>query len=212
MNQTITTTPRRFPELQTERLLLRRITKRDRSSIYEIFSDHETLRYYDIDPFQKKQEADELIAFFADRERRGVGIRWGIALPGRGENVGSSPAPGLERWKGGSKLIGTCGFNRFERSEARRGIVGYDLTREHWGRGYVPEAMQAVVQYGFETLELNRIEAYVEPGNRASVRVLEKLGFTCEGLLRQFAFYRRAVRDQLCFSLLNSEWRKTHED
>lgn len=212
MNQSITTIPRRFPELRTERLLLRRITKRDRSSIYGIFSDAETLRYYDIDPFQKKEEADELIAFFADRERRGIGIRWGIALPGRGDGARSSSGSGLERWKGTSKLIGTCGFNRFERSEARRGIVGYDLSREHWGKGYVPEAMQAVLHYGFESLALNRIEAYVEPGNRASVRVLEKLGFTCEGLLRQFAFYRRAVRDQLCFSLLSSEWRNAHED
>ena len=204
MNQSITAVARRFPELRTERLFLRRITKRDRSSIFEIFSDDETLRYYDIDPFQKKQEADELIAFFAERERRGVGIRWAIALPGRGESSASSTSKN-------SKLIGTCGFNRFERSEARRGIVGYDLAKEYWGRGYVPEAMQAVVRYGFENLELNRIEAYVEPGNRASVRVLEKLGFTCEGLLRQFAFYRRAVRDQLCFSLLSSEWNSMNQ-
>jgi len=204
MNQSIPAVARRFPELRTERLLLRRITKRDRSAIFEIFSDEETLRYYDIDPFQKKQEADELIGFFAERERRGVGIRWAIALPGRGEDSDGS------LWKN-SKLIGTCGFNRFERSEARRGIIGYDLAKEYWGRGYVPEAMQAVIRYGFENLGLNRIEAYAEPGNRASIRVLEKLGFTCEGLLRQFAFYRRAVRDQLCFSLLSSEWRSAHE-
>ncbi|MCA9726995.1 MAG: GNAT family protein [Candidatus Eisenbacteria bacterium] len=197
----------KFPELRTERLLLRQITPRDRAAIYEIFSDDETLEHYDIDPIREKEEASELIAFFADRERRGIGIRWAIALSKPTIQVG---ARGTRSKASEPKLIGTCGFNRFERSEARRGVVGYDLSRSQWGHGYVPEAMEAVIRYGFEELHLNRIEAYVEPGNARSIRVMEKLGFTREGLLRQFAFYRRAARDQLCFSLLAAEWRRSH--
>jgi ribosomal-protein-alanine N-acetyltransferase len=183
-----------FPVLHTERLHLRAIVEDDRDAIFGIFSDAKTLEHYDIDPFEKEKDAADLIAFFADRERRGTGLRWGICLPGRED----------------SPLIGTCGFNRYERIDTRRGVVGYDLSRAHWGHGYVPEAMAAVVRYGFEELGLNRIEAYIEPKNRPSVRVMEKLGFTREGLLRQFAYYRRALRDQYCFSLLAKEWREAH--
>jgi ribosomal-protein-alanine N-acetyltransferase len=187
--------PREFPELVTPRLRLRRLREADRDAIFDIFSDAETLRFYDIDPLDQKKDAQDLIGFFLDRERRGTGLRWGICL-----------AEDLER------LVGTCGFNRYERSESRRGVVGYDLARAHWGHGYVPEAMEAVVRYGFRSLGLNRIEAYLEPENQASIRVMEKLGFTREGLLRQFAYYRGALRDQYCYSLLEREWREAHED
>jgi hypothetical protein len=89
-------------------------------------------------------------------------IRWAIQPPGHGE------------------AIGTVGLVRVNH-EHRRGKLGYDLARRWWGQGLAPEAAAAVVTWGFAVMGLHRIEAGVLPGNNASVRVLEKLGFREEG-------------------------------
>ncbi len=75
----------------------------------------------------------------------------------------------------------------------RHAIIGYELKREHWGQGYIPEALHAMIKYGFAELQLNRLEAFVIPGNERSFKVLSKLGFVEEGILREYGFWKDSV-------------------
>jgi len=97
-----------------------------------------------------------------------VGIRWGIAL------------------KGHRNIIGTIGFNNF--TKQHRANIGYDLQAQFWNNGYLTEALKAIIKYGFKELDVNRIEAEVMQGNIASEKLLAKLGFTNEGVLREWMY------------------------
>jgi [ribosomal protein S5]-alanine N-acetyltransferase len=104
------------------------------------------------------------------------------------------------------EIIGACGFhNWFE--EHKRSEFGYDLYREeHKRKGFMTEAATRIIAYGFETLGLNRIEACVGPSNIASQKVLQKLNFKEEGLLREH-FYRDGIfHDSIIFSLLKTDY------
>jgi ribosomal-protein-alanine N-acetyltransferase len=101
-------------------------------------------------------------------------------------------------------MIGTVGLLRFD-FEHRRAEVGYEIARRWWGRGLAPEAAGAVVRHGFTVLGLHRIEAGVLPGNRASVRVLEKLGFLEEGTRRDYLYMKGRFETFRWFSRLASD-------
>ena len=97
------------------------------------------------------------------------------------------------------EMVGTIGLNHFDERN-RRAEIGYQIVRRHWGQGIATAAGAALVAFGFETLSLNRIEATVLVGNDASMRVLEKLGFEREGLLRAYKLARGQPRDFVIFS------------
>jgi ribosomal-protein-alanine N-acetyltransferase len=176
-----------FPQLETDRLLLRQVTPADTEAIFRIFSDDEVTRYYDLISFSSPEQAQRLIARLNERFEQGEGIRWGIFQKATGQ------------------LIGTCGYNGWVRTSYRASI-GYDLARSAWGQGFMTEALQAVLRYGFDTLEINRVEALVLPGNVQSMRVLEKLGFQAEGNRRGYGYWKNQFWDLYCFSLLRSDW------
>jgi len=167
-----------FPTIETQRLLLREITHADAPAIYHIFNDHETMRYYET-PYTSLEQAHDQVQLHKRRFREKVGIRWGIAFK-------HAPA----------RLIGNCGFN--PRLYGNHADIGYVLAREHWRSGIMYEAVNAILPFGFEALELQRIEAWVFPDNTASARLAEKLGFTYEGLLRGYLF----GQDILMYALL----------
>jgi ribosomal-protein-alanine N-acetyltransferase len=108
--------------------------------------------------------------------------------------------------KGTSNIIGTVGFNNF--TKRHRANIGYDLQVDFWNRGFITEALEAVIEYGFYELNINRIEAEVMPGNVASEKVLSKIGFKNEGLLRQWMYWNDKHYDINMFSMLQSEFRK----
>lgn len=118
---------------------------------------------------------------------RGVGIRWGIT---RTED---------------DAVIGTGGFNRWTLPD-RYAAIGYDLAQSAWGHGIMTEAVGAMVYFGFERLDLNRIEAETMLDNGASIRVLEKLGFQHEGIVRQKYFWKGQFHTMRLFSLLRREY------
>ena len=91
--------------------------------------------------------------------------------------------------------------------EHARAELGYVLSRKLWGRGLMPEAVRAVVRFGFGRMELNRIEARCIIENAASARVMEKAGMTCEGTLREREFIKGAYRDMRLYSILRREYR-----
>jgi ribosomal-protein-alanine N-acetyltransferase len=73
--------------------------------------------------------------------------------------------------------------------------IGYDLSRPYWRRGIMHEVLQAVIQFGFHTAHVERIQALVMPGNTASARLLEKLGFQDQGILKEYAFFKGRHQD-----------------
>jgi [ribosomal protein S5]-alanine N-acetyltransferase len=176
-----------FPRLETERLVLREITTYDVENLYTLFSDPEVTRYNDVETFTEISDAGWVVSFLQDRFDRKIGLRWAVCLK---EDEDS--------------LIGTCGYNNWARRN-NCGEIGYDLMRRYWGQGIMPEAVGAIVRFGFEQMLLNRVEADVTIGNDASARVLLKLGFTEEGTLRQRGYWKGKYHDQRFFSLLRSE-------
>ena len=107
--------------------------------------------------------------------------------------------------KGSNKIIGGAGFHNWY-SEHRRAELGYALKNDSCKRlGYMTEALEHIIPYGFNIMDLNRIEAYVGPDNRASLRLMEKFHFTQEGLLKEHYFWEGKMDDSLVFGLLRKD-------
>jgi len=126
-------------------------------------------------------------------------------------NVNRGPAKGGIRWgltlKGDDTIIGTAGFPGID-DKTYRARIGYNLASAHWGRGLATEAVRALVGFGFAQLNLNRIEATTNLDNTGSMRVLAKVGFTEEGILRDYVYWREvgAFSDARMYSLLRREY------
>ncbi|HEX2915637.1 MAG TPA: GNAT family protein [Chloroflexia bacterium] len=175
-----------FPHLETDRLILRRIETADAKALLKLLSDREVLKTTDAPQLENLEQANWLIEGLEGLFSTKAGIRWGITL------------------KPKNTLIGTCGFNRFEYQHSHSGI-GYELAKQYWGQGLMTEAVAAMVNYGFEALQLNRIEALTILDNIASIRVLQKLGFREEGILREYIYAHDRYNDVRIFSLLKRE-------
>ena len=101
-------------------------------------------------------------------------------------------------------LVGVCGFSTWSTVHRAAEIV-YDLSPDYWSRGIVTRAVQAVLDWGFSAAGLNRVQAVVLPSNGPSIAVLNRCGFTKEGVLRQYRMIRGEPRDFLLYSRLRSE-------
>jgi len=106
------------------------------------------------------------------------------------------------------RIIGRTGFHAWY-FDHFRAELGYAITDDDFlGQGYMTEANQAVVKYGFEKMDLNRIEAFVAPYNIQSLKILKSLGFKEEGILREHYFTNNRIEDSICFGLLKREYHK----
>jgi len=178
-----------YPKLESERLTLRQMTVEDASALLQIFSDAEVTKDMGIKPFVSIEEALGTIQFMNELFQQDVAIRWGIVR------------------KSDNQLIGTCGFNGWEVNRGSRGEIGYDLAKSYWRQGYMTEALNKLITFGFEEMGLNRIEAYTNLDAAPSIQLLYKIGFQKEGILRGYAYFHGEYWDQNCFSLLKHEWK-----
>ncbi|NUY80311.1 GNAT family N-acetyltransferase [Flavobacterium sp. MAH-1] len=113
--------------------------------------------------------------------------------------------------KSDGKYLGACGFHTWFVDHARAEI-GYHIEDENMkGRGFMSEAMAQILQYGFETMELHRVEALLSPKNIPSLKLVQKFGFTREGLLRGHYFTDGQFEDSLFFSLLKHEFHRVDQ-
>ena len=181
--------PNTIPMIETDRLTLRAVTPDDRAAVFALFADPRVAVPTHIAPFEGIEQADDLIAFFGRRFAAKGGIRWGLTL------------------KGDDTIIGTAGFPSID-AEKYRAEIGYNLAYAHWGRGLATEAVRALVGFGFVQLNLRRIEATTNLDNTRSMRVLAKVGFTEEGILRDYTYWREvgAFYDARMYSLLRREY------
>ena len=172
--------------INTQRLLLRPLFQSDAQDIYEIFSDKQVMKYYDLLPFESLERAKQQVEFFTQGFEQKTMLRWGI------------------EYKDNSKLIGTCGFFAFN-EDVKKAELGYELNSSYHGKGLMTEALGAILSHIFTQTDINRVEAYVEPPNIASQKTLEKLGFTKEGTLRQFERCRGELIDICVYGCLRSD-------
>ncbi len=174
-----------FPRLSSNRFELIEIKESHLKNIFELYSDKKVTEYFDLLPLENINEAEKEIRFYQNRFQNKEGIRWGISF------------------KGTSEIIGTLGFNKIINGHKAR--LGYDLQSKHWGKGYMTEALNTIIRYGFDELNINRIEAEVMLGNIGSEKLLTKLNFLKEGTLRQWMFWNEKYYDITMFSLLKED-------
>ena len=105
--------------------------------------------------------------------------------------------------KSTGELAEKCMLFNYE-NESKRAEIGFGLGRSFWGKGHIFEAGEALIQYGFHSLGLRRIEAEIDPDNHSSAKALEKLGFSREGLLRQRWEVNGIVSDSAMYGRLGS--------
>ena len=174
-------------ELRTPRLRLRPLTPDDAEAVFAVFSDPEVMRYWSWTAWTSIDAAHALIR--DDREAMAAGkhLRLGIEVLG---------TPGV---------IGMCTLFSLM-VQCRRAEIGYALARAQWGRGTMHEALTALLAYAFGELDLNRIEADIDPRNAASARSLERLGFVREGYMRERWIVGDEVADTVFYGLLRREW------
>jgi [ribosomal protein S5]-alanine N-acetyltransferase len=178
---------RDLPVLETNRLLLRKITIGDAPDIFEYASDPEVPTYMPWEPHRSIQETYDYLERVMERYRQ------------------RNPGPWAIVHRRDAKMIGTCSFGSWER-EHHWAEIGYVLNRRYWGQGYMSEAVRAIVDFGFRELGLNRIQARCDVLNIGSARVMEKVGMSFEGVLRQQLFEKGSYRDMKMYSILRSEW------
>ncbi|MDM5332142.1 GNAT family protein [Ureibacillus composti] len=178
---------REFPVLETERLVLRRITEADAGSVLSYLSDEDVMKYYGLTPFQTIDDALAEVDWYDKIFSEETGIRWGITIKGQDE------------------VIGSCGFHRMV-SQHHRSEIGFELSKTYWGQGFASEAVSTILSYGFEHLHLNRIEALIEPANLSSQKLVIKHGFLKEGLLRSYEYTRGKFDDLFMYSLLKRDF------
>jgi ribosomal-protein-alanine N-acetyltransferase len=173
--------------LTTERLILRWLDAGDAAAQYAIYADPVAMRYWSAAAWTDMAQADASIAQSLEGYRSGSGLRLAIVLRESAEMIGN--------------------FNLYAFNDAnRRCDVGYALNRDHWGKGYLGEAMTAALDYAFSVLDLNRLEADIDPRNEASAKLLERKGFKKEGFMPERWIVNGEICDTVFYGLLKRDW------
>lgn len=151
--------------IKTKRLIITDIQISDINDVYEIYSDKEVCKYFDIEPFSNIKQAELHVLNWIEKSAQKKQFRFVLQYQ--------------------EKVIGTAGlYNIYWHND--RASLGFDLNRNYWGNGFMSEAIAALMDYWKEEFALNRIEALVMPENSSSVRLLIKNGFEYEGLLKEY--------------------------
>lgn len=176
-----------FPQIETDRLLLRQIIKADAAELLSLRSSEKVMQFIDKERSKTILEAEELIQRIENDLNNTDGITWCISLKEKPET-----------------LIGTIGFWRIIKQHYRAEI-GYMIHPGYWGKGFMKEAVQTVIDFGFSNIKLHSIEAHINPGNAASAALLETMGFVREAYFKEDFFFCGKFLDSAIYSLLNKK-------
>jgi ribosomal-protein-alanine N-acetyltransferase len=179
------------PTLTTARLVLRPFRDADRREVFELHSNARVMRYWDSAPWRDETQADRFLARCRALSDNEAGARVAVERRDTGRFIGWI---GLQHWD----------------HDNRSANLGYVFAEHAWGQGYATEAGRALLEWGFDVMDLNRVSAQTDTRNEASARVLTKLGFTLEGILRENVIVDGEVSDDATYSLLRREWTSTH--
>lgn len=174
--------------IETERLILKKLTPEVFTRLFQNYSEAEITKLLGL---AGREE------FIREKEKSDGGYK----------TYDRTIASFLLVLKETGETIGRGGFHNWYKAH-RRAEVGYVLNKEeHKRKGYMSEALGAMLDYGFNTMDLNRVEAFIGPGNTASQKLVKKYGFTQEGHLRQHYISGAEIQDSLIFSLLKEEYK-----
>lgn len=183
----MTAVPLQAPTLTTARLLLRPFHAADVGPLYALHSSATALRYWDAPPWSDPGRAEQFLAACRSMTADGTGTR--LAVERRDDR----------------SFAGWCSLTRWN-PDFRSASLGYCFAEAAWGNGYATEAARALLQWAFDRLDLNRVQAETDTRNVASARVLEKLGFVREGMLREDCVVAGVVSDSYVYGLLRRDW------
>lgn len=172
-----------LPQLDTTRLRLRQMGEGDVDALFSIFGDPEVMVYWSSPALESRDGAAALLADIDEMRTKQTLFQWGVEL------------------RESETVIGTCTLYEWDRDN-RRASIGYALGRQHWGQGFATEALGALISFAFESLDLHRLEADVDPHNVPSVRVVERLGFIYEGSRAERWFVHGIWHDSLMYGLV----------
>lgn len=176
-----------FPNLESERLLFREVNKKDIPEVMELRGNAETMKFIPRPLVTTEEEALAHINLLISNKEENNAINWVITE------------------KGSDSLIGIIGFFRTQH-ENFRSELGYMILPQHHNKGYVTEAVKTVLNFGFNTLNLNSVNAIIDPNNVASARVLEKNGFRKEAHFVEDFFWNNEFIDSVHYGLLKREF------
>ena len=174
--------------LDTRDLRLRPSNATDAEGMFAMLSDPESMKYWCDKPLKDLDAAIEVLNKDLESDAKGDSLCWAITFPGE------------------DRMIGKCILFRFDQAN-HRAEIGYILNREYWRQGLMRQALEAVIDFAFDTLKLHRIEADVDTENAGSIAILEKLGFKREGLFRERWFVYDEWQDSIMLGLLEKDWR-----
>lgn len=178
-----------FKNLETERLLLRRVSINDLNEILELRGNPETMKFIPRPMVKTEEDALNHFKMIDEKIEKNEGINWAITV------------------KGNPKLIGIIGHYRIQ-PENHRCEIGYMILPQYNGQGIVTEAIKAVLEYGFEDMNMHSIEAVIDPDNIASERVLQKNGFVKEAHILENEYYDGKFWDTVIYSILKRNFKK----
>lgn len=175
-----------FPVLETERLVLRNLSFQDKQDVFEIRSNPITMQYIPRPLAKNIDDASAVIEMITGFTNRNERINW--ALTEKEDN----------------KLIGIIGYVNINQ-DSFRAEVGYVLHHQFAGKGLAAEAFKAVLDYGFNVMNLHSVEAIIRPENSSSIKLAEKVGFVKEAHFKDYIFHNGAFHDELVYSLIKPE-------
>lgn len=177
-----------IPVLSGARLRLRALHERDTDALFALHSDAQVMRYWSFTAWTEREQAVAHIARLA--RERGLMEFYPWVATRHDDDI----------------LIGTCSLFGIHR-EHLRGVIGYALRPQFWGQGLAGEMLRLALDFAFDTLALNRIEADIDPLNLASCTLVERAGFQREGYLRERWRVGGGVQDTALYGLLRKEYR-----
>ncbi len=173
--------------LETPRMRLRRLTMRDANDVFEYASMPEVSKHVTWDYHRTVADSMAFLKSILLQYENGIPSPWGIV------------------YKENNKLIGTGGYHNWN-PEHRRAEVGYAISSRYWNKGIMTETLKRMLRFGFEAMDLNRIEALCKIENAASEKVMQKCGMKYEGTLREQMFVKGAYQDLKLYSILKQEF------
>ena len=174
------------PTIVTNRLILRLVEKVNLPALYAVNGDEKVFRYSPREHWESPADGEAWFSRIMAHRKNGTTMQFVIVL------------------RDGGCPIGTLAVFHFEESVGSAEI-GYVLGREHWGKGLMKEALFAFVKFAFGALKLKRLEAELDPRNKASAKVLERVGFSHEGHRRRNYFSKGEVTDTGLYGMLSGD-------
>jgi [ribosomal protein S5]-alanine N-acetyltransferase len=181
------------PSLETSRLTLREITLDHIEDIFQIRGNFEVTRYNIGKEYSSTEQAKTLIESMTLDFHQKKALRWGI----------------VKKDDPSQRVIGMIGFNYWNTAD-HRGSIGFDLNFSEWRKGYMKESVHKILEFGFNQMKLNRIEASASAENESSLGLLKRVGFVTEGVQREQYYEDGIYHDLVCLAILKRDWLNSH--